>query len=94
EVLNQTESSSTRNHNREEGSYRKLNKQKDPEILDKENRPVVSYSYKNTYNGNISSEGIHYRELAGSSKASRSAKQESWSRGPSKERYSKCFSDE
>ncbi|CAG8852002.1 8212_t:CDS:2, partial [Gigaspora margarita] len=47
--------------------YRKLNKQKDPEISDKENRPVVSYSYKNTYNGNISSKGIHYRKLAGSS---------------------------
>ncbi|CAG8852187.1 8551_t:CDS:1, partial [Gigaspora margarita] len=67
-------SSSTRNHNGEEGSYRKLNKQKGLEILDKENRPVVSYSYKNTYNSNISSEGIHYRELAGSSKASRSAR--------------------
>ncbi|CAG8853557.1 10678_t:CDS:2, partial [Gigaspora margarita] len=58
--------SSTRNHNGEEGSYRKLNKQKGLEISDKENRPVVSYSYKNTNNGNISSEGIHYRELAGS----------------------------
>ncbi|CAG8815511.1 9933_t:CDS:2, partial [Gigaspora margarita] len=72
----------------------KLNKQKGLEILDKENRPVVSYSYKNTYNSNISSEGIHYRELAGSSKASRSARRESWSRGPSKEKHNKCFSDE
>ncbi|CAG8855075.1 3073_t:CDS:1, partial [Gigaspora margarita] len=80
EVLNQTESSSARNHNGEEGSYRKLNKQKDLEISDKENRSAVSYSYKNTKNSNISSEGIHYQELAGSSKASRSARRESWSR--------------
>ncbi|CAG8833009.1 37523_t:CDS:1, partial [Gigaspora margarita] len=94
EVPNQTESSSTRNHNGEEGSYRKLNKQKGLEISGKENRSVVSYSYKNTNNGNFSSEGIYYRELAGSSKASRSTRRESWSRGPSKERYNKCYSDE
>ncbi|CAG8851182.1 12185_t:CDS:2, partial [Gigaspora margarita] len=74
--------------------YRKLNKQKGLEISDKENRPVVSYSHKNTNNGNISSEGIHYQELAGSSKARRSARHESWSRGPSKKRYNKCYSDE
>ncbi|CAG8855181.1 43069_t:CDS:2, partial [Gigaspora margarita] len=43
EVLNQTENSSTRNHNGEEGSYRKLNKQKGlenqvrlAEVLDEE----------------------------------------------------------
>ncbi|CAG8847520.1 39838_t:CDS:1, partial [Gigaspora margarita] len=86
--------SSTRNHNGEEESYRKLNKQKGLESSGKENRPMVSHSYKNTNNSNFSSEGIYYWELARSSKASRSARRESWSRGPSKERHNKCYSNE
>ncbi|CAG8783577.1 11886_t:CDS:2 [Gigaspora margarita] len=61
----------------------KLNKQKGLESSGKENRPVVSCSHKNTNNGNFSSESIYYRELAGSSKASRSARHGSWSRGKS-----------
>ncbi|CAG8856421.1 14079_t:CDS:2, partial [Gigaspora margarita] len=69
----------------EEGSYRKLNKQKGLESLGKKNRPVVFHSYKNTNNSNFSSEGIYYQELTRSSKASRSARQGSISRGPSKE---------
>ncbi|CAG8855787.1 24813_t:CDS:1, partial [Gigaspora margarita] len=63
EVPNQTENSSTRNHNGEEGSYRKLNKQKGLESSGKKNRPVVSHSYKNTNNSNFSSKGIYYQEL-------------------------------
>ncbi|CAG8850324.1 43976_t:CDS:2, partial [Gigaspora margarita] len=64
---NATKNISTRNHNGEVKSYRKLNKQKGLESPGKENRPVFSYSYKNNNNGNFSSEGIYYQELAGSS---------------------------
>ncbi|CAG8823841.1 35180_t:CDS:2, partial [Gigaspora margarita] len=71
-----------------------LNKQKGLESSGKENRPVVSYSYKNTNNSNFSSEGNYYRESAGSSKASRSARRGSWSRGPSKEKHNKCYLNE
>ncbi|CAG8855047.1 4111_t:CDS:1, partial [Gigaspora margarita] len=74
EVPNQTENSSTRNHNGKEGSYRKLNKQKDLKSSGKKNRSVVSHSYKNTNNSNFSSKGIYYQELTKSSKASRRAR--------------------
>ncbi|CAG8832612.1 46412_t:CDS:2, partial [Gigaspora margarita] len=56
---------------------------------DKENKSVIFHSYKNTNNSNFSSEGSYYRELAEPSKAGRSARQGSWSRGwPSESKFS------